>query len=413
MKKQSIWTRDFILICLAALATNITMRMLDSNLASFASVTWNSKSLGGQLTSFFNIGSIFMAFISGSIVQKRGRRNCVIAGCVLFAVPTIAMALIQIPGVALGVRLIQGVAKGIVTVAMASVVSDIVPRERMSEGMGMYNLGNTVSFAFGPMLGLTLVDVAGYKAMFIVCAICYFFGAVFSMPLNYEKKNKAVEEKKEEVKEEVVSSREYKGVWKLIEKKAMIPSLINTAFFGGYACILVFMTVYSQEILKLSSTQISLYYTVAAVAMLILRLTTATVADKYGPLYLVVPGQLIMICALLLLAFPAKGSYIAFLASGACYGAGMAIVSPALSAVAIIDSPADRSAQANATFYFMMDFGILFASAGFGALMDAAASPEAGYLQTFLISCGIIIAVIIFSVLTLNDKARKKRVESK
>ena len=409
-KKQTIWTKDFILICLAALATNITMRMLDSNLASYASVTWDSRSLGGQLTSFFNVGSILMAFFAGRLVDLKGRRNMLMAFCIIFAIPTIAMALIPLPGVALGVRLIQGVAKGVVTVAMASVVSDITPRERMNEGMGIFNLGNTISFAFGPMLGLSLVDNGGYKLMFIVCAVCYALGGVIAYFINYEKDQKPVETVKKE--ETPVPAREYHGVWKLIEKKALIPSLINTVFFGGYACILVFLTVYSQEILHLSSTQISFFYTVAAAAMLIVRLATAKVADKFGTLAVVVPGMLVEAGALLLLNGPAKNSYIAFLAAGACYGIGMAVVSPALNAAAVVDSPADRTATANASYYFMMDFGVLFASAGFGALIDASPTLEAGYSRTFLISVGIILLCIVLTLLTMNDKARAKRREA-
>lgn len=403
-KKQSIWSKNFILICLAALATNVTMRMLDSNLASYAAVAWDSKSLGGQLTSFFNIGSIAMAFISGGIVDKHGRRNCVIIGCLLFAIPTVAMALIPLPGVALGVRLIQGIAKGIVTVGMASIVSDITPRDRMNEGMGMYNLGNTISFAFGPMLGLALVDNGGYKMMFLVCAVVYALGSLFSAPINYEKN--ASKSADNAVPEEVSADCEveYKGIWKLIEKKAILPAFIHTVFFGGYACILVFVTVYSQEILKLSSTQISFFYTVAAAAMLIVRLTTAKIADKYGSLAMLIPGHIAMAGALLLLAAPAKSSYLAFLAAGACYGIGMAIVTPTLNAAAVIRSPANRTSTANATFYFMMDFGILIASTAFGKLIDAAVSPEVGYLQTFLISTGVIAFSLIMCLITMRKK---------
>ena len=410
MNKKSIWTKDFILVCLAALATNICMRMLDSNLASYANIAWNSKSLGGQLTSFFNFGSILMAFFGGRIADIKGRRISIIYGCLLFAVPTIAMALIPLPGVALGVRVLQGVAKGIVTVAMASVVSDIVARDQMNEGMGMFNLGNTISFAFWPMRGLALVDMGGYSTMFLVCSITYALGVVFAWFMNYEKKQKSpvIEADKENTMADKTPA-EYKGIWKLIEKKAIIASLINTIFFGGYACILVFLTVYAQEVLLLNSTQISFFYTVAAVAMLAVRLLTAKVADRYGALIMIIPGHLAMIAALLLLAFTAKTSYIAFLAAGACYGIGMAIVSPTLNAIAIVDSPAERGATANATFYFMMDFGILFASAGFGALMDIAPSIESGYNQTFLISVGIIVFSAVFSLISLNKKAREKR----
>ena len=228
--------------------------------------------------------------------------------------------------------------------------------------------------------------------------------------MNYEKKQKSPVIKADKVNTMADKTpAEYKGIWKLIEKKAIIASLINTIFFGGYACILVFLTVYAQEVLLLNSTQISFFYTVAAVAMLAVRLLTAKVADRYGALIMIIPGHLAMIAALLLLAFTAKTSYIAFLAAGACYGIGMAIVSPTLNAIAIVDSPAERGATANATFYFMMDFGILFASAGFGALMDIAPSIESGYNQTFLISVGIIIFSAVFSLISLNKKAREKR----
>ena len=109
------------------------------------------------------------------------------------------------------------------------------------------------------------------------------------------------------------------------------------------------------------------------------------------------------------MAYLAKGSYAAFLAAGACYGVGMADVTPALNAVAVVDSPADRGAQANACFYFLMDFGILIASSCFGKLMDASASVEAGYNQMFLISAGVLAVSLLISFLTLNEKAREKR----
>lgn len=407
-QKKSIWTKDFILICLVGLATNITMRMLDSNLASFANAVWSSKSLGGQLTSFFNVGSILMAFFAGRLVDLKGRRNMLIVFCILFAVPTVFMGLIQVPGVGLGARLVQGVAKGVVTVAMASVVSDITPREKMNEGMGMFNLGATISFAFGPMLGLALVDAGGYKLMFIVCAICYALGAVISALIRYERKQEQKEEAPS-VEAAPAADTEYKGVWKLIEKKAIPASLNNTIFFGSYAAILVFVTVYAQEILQLTSTQIGLFYTVAAIAMLAVRLLTSKIGDKYGPLYLIIPGHIIIILGLLLLALFAKQSYVAFLAAGACYGIGQAITTPALNTCAVLDSPEKRSATANATFYFLMDFGILFASAGFGRLIDATATAELGYKLTYLISVGVCVFSMILSILFFNKKAIEKR----
>lgn len=406
-QKSTIWTKDFILACAAALFTNICMRMLDSNLASFASVAWDSKTLGGYLTSMFNVGSIAMAFFAGRMVDLKGRKNCLIFGSLLFGIPSFALFFTDAPAVALAVRLIQGIAKGIVTVASAAIVSDVIPRDRMNEGMGFYNLGGTISFAFGPMMGLALVAQGGYSTMFLVCAALYTVSAFFGIGITYEKKQPTAVPATE--KAAAAPTKEYRGVWKLIEKKALLPSFVYTLFFGGYACILVFLTVYAQEQLLLDSTQIGLFYTVAAVAMLVVRLTCGKLADKFGALCMVVPGQLAMIGALAVLAFFAKGSYPMFLVSGALYGLGNAAVMPALNAVAVVDSPKDRSATANATFYFMMDFGILFASAGFGALIDAAPDAATGYHNTFLISMGILALALVLSVLLFNNKARARR----
>ncbi|MBQ1289389.1 MAG: hypothetical protein IIY23_04425, partial [Erysipelotrichaceae bacterium] len=72
-------------------------------------------------------------------------------------------------------------------------------------------------------------------------------------------------------------------------------------------------------------------------------------------------------------------------------------------------TPAKRSATANATFYFMMDFGILFASAGFGALIDASATAEIGYRMTFLISIGVCLFSMLLAIYFFNNKAIAKR----
>lgn len=425
-KNRSIWSGDFILVLLAGLAISICMRMLDSLLASYASDTWASKTLGGQLTSFFNIGSITMAFFAGRLIAARGKRNMLMTAAALFVIPTVTLGLVTVPAIALLCRLAQGLLTGIITVSSSSIVSEVTPRDRMNEGMGMYNLGATLSFAFGPMLGLSIVDAGGYRSMFIACAVCAAAAALSASFIRYEKRMREAGARAEaadgwtEAEEAADAwtdvpktadsgSREYRGIWKMIEKKALPAAFNHTVFFGSYAVILVFLTIYSQEVLRYSSSQIGFFYTVAAAVMLIVRFTTAKVGDKYGPLYLIVPGHSCMILALLVLVFLAGRSYIAFLAAGGLYGLGESITAPALNACAVLDSPKSRSSNANATFFFMMDFGVLFASAVFGALIDASASAERGYHAAMLISAGICALSLVMSVLFFNRRALQRR----
>ncbi|MBQ6367113.1 MAG: MFS transporter [Erysipelotrichaceae bacterium] len=406
-KKTTFLTVAFVLVSLSMLCQNLATQMLNVTLSPFASYMWNSKTLGGLLTSFFNIGSIVMAFLSGPMIQKVGKKTSIVIFSLLYAAATVLFILMPTESVSMGARVLQGIAKGVITVACASVVAEVTPDEQMNQGMGIFGLGSTAAMAFGPMLALTLVgDNNNYPAMFTGCAAIAAFGALFALGIKY--KPKAAKETSS-----AAAGKEYKGVWKLIEKAALLPSINHTIFFASYACVLVFITVYAQEMLKLSSSQISLFYTAAAITMLIVRTFAGKIADTRGELAVIVPGHFAIILLLMILSFfcrePGPLTYPLFLLCGALYGVGSACVQPSMNAIAIVDSPAERSSIANATFYFMMDFGILFSSSVFGQVIDKAATPASGYLITYLCSAAICVFSLLLAVTTLNRKARQRR----
>ncbi len=406
--RPKIISIDFILNWMVALLTNVCIRMLDSNMASYATYVWGSKSLGGYMTSFFTIGSIVMSFFSGRLNDAKGRRNCLMAGCIMYAVPAFLMTFLMAPEAVLACRLVQGAAKGMVMVSTAAIVADIVPHDHLNMGMGIFGLASTVSFAFGPMVGLAIVGNDNrYLLMFAVCGILYLISAASCFGITYEKKRAPVIEKKEMPQEG--SSEQYKGIWKLIEKKAILPSIVFTIYIGGYACIVVFVTVFAQEMLNLSGTRLSLFYTVAAVTMLVVRLFLSRLADRYGALILLIPGHVAMIFSLLILALWARNSYALFLIAGGLYGIGISTVFPGLNTVAGIDSPKSRGGAANATYYFLMDIGMFASSSLFGALLDGSATLKEGYRNMFLISAGITAVSFILSLVLFNNKTRSRR----
>ncbi|MCL1829519.1 MAG: MFS transporter [Oscillospiraceae bacterium] len=406
-RKAALWSKDFLLACLIGLFFSMCQRILDSNLASFADYTWNSKTLGGYLTSAFCIGSIVMAFFSGRLVDTKGRRNCLFAGAFLFCISTLAMAINTNPVLGLISRFLQGAFKSVLIVAVSAIVSDVVPKNRMNEGMGYYNIGSTISMAIGPMIGLTLAELSGYGLMFSVSATCLFLSSALSIGINYEKKANRNGMPTPKQPKEIAET--YSGIWKLLEKKVIMYSVNNTVYFAGYSCILVFVTIYAQECLLLNSSEIGLFYTAAAIAMLPVRIFGSKIGDIRGVLFLIIPGHVCIILVLLILAFFAKGNYPLFLAAGVMYGLGTAAVMPAMNAASVVDAPAGRAGTANATFFFLLDFGVLFASAFFGRLIDSADNAASGYTQMFIISIIISVLSLMMSLVLFNNKARERR----
>ena len=407
---KKLLNRYFLMICFAALFTGMCMQMLNSNLAPFANDVLHSKSLAGYLATAFSAGSIPMAFFCGWMVNSKGRRNSYVLGCLLFGLPTLACAFWPTPTFVLAARFIQGMAKSVVTVAATSIVSDVIPRARMSEGMGLYGLGGTLTMAFGPMLALALTADKNYFLMFVVCGVLYMSACFIGFGLNYENKPAYAEEIA--AKKQLSANAEnagYKGIWKWIERKAIPASLNFTVYFSSTCSILVFITVYSQEILAYTGAQIGMFYMVAAAVMFVTRLTMARVADKYGALRVLLPGHLgVMVMYLLLIFFSAQ-SYLVYLTIGGLYGYCSASVTPVFNAAAVVDSPKARNGTASATFAFLMDFGPLASTTVFGLVIDMAASPTFGYRNVFLISIGINLLSLTMSFFLFNKRARSRR----
>ncbi len=405
-QKGKIWSKYFIIIMAAAFFTAMCMNMLDSTLSLLASDLWDSKTLGGYLTSVFNAGSIAMAFVSGRLVDKKGRRFCFLVAASCFAGATCVMAIWPVPAVALIVRFVQGIAKGLAMVAATSIVSDIIPKERLGEGMGLYGLGQTIPKALGPMVGLMIAASGNYTMMLVLCAVSYACAGLMVLGIDYEKKQGKSESTG---KEELYDAGKYKGIWKLIEKKALAASINYTVFFFSTGIILVFMSVYARDILEIPTGQISVFYVTSAVVGTVVRLAFSKISDKYGALWMIIPGHIAQIISLVLLAFFSKGNLVAFYTAGALYGIGTSATMPTYNAVAVADSPKGRNGVANAAFYCIMDVGMLLASAILGNMIDAAESAAAGFRNAYLLSILVCVGSAVMSLICFNEKARERR----
>ena len=403
--RESLWTKDFILVCIAGFLANISIQMMNTTLAPFANDLWNSKTLGGLLTTFFNIGSIGMAFVSGAIANRTGRRNALIISAAIFVPATLMMALLQVPGVCLAMRILQGTSKGLTFAVASVVVTEVSPQSRLTEALGLFGLGSTLAFAIGPYIGLVMSDVA-YTSMFLVCAAMSVLGGFSALFITYEKHYKARIAKETAGLQAAAPKKEYHGAWKLVEKKALASGINFAIAFASTSCILIFISTFSKEVLGYTSYQTCGFYVVAAIAMLIIRLFGGRIADTYGPLTMVIPGHAAIFILLLTMATSlVTRSYAFYLLCGACYGFAIAANMPAMNAMAVLYSPADRKSEANASFAFVQDIGIMIASLTFGSVIDAGKTVMQGYRMVFIIC--LVVAAISFamSLILYNKKA--------
>src|SRR5690606_2159774 len=96
-----------------------------------------------------------------------GRKKVFLLSMLLITVATFGNIIATTVLALIIARMLQGFFFGIATTGAGTIVADIVPADRRGEGVGYAGLGNTFSLAVGPIIGLWVMNKAGYAALFI------------------------------------------------------------------------------------------------------------------------------------------------------------------------------------------------------------------------------------------------------
>ncbi len=109
-----------------------------------------------------NIMQVFTIFLGGKLSDKFGRKAVITPGCIISAAGLLMIIPSQSYGFLLASCAVTGLGIGIAGATPSAYVTDIVPRENYSSGMGLYRTVIDLAFIIGPVLLGWLVDVSGY-----------------------------------------------------------------------------------------------------------------------------------------------------------------------------------------------------------------------------------------------------------
>ena len=156
MKKESLWTKDFITIFTINFFVAIVFNLLIVTIASYAiEVFHTSANVAGFAASIFVIGALAGRLVAGPIIGTEGKK-VLIFGLLISLVTIVLYLIITNLQLLLINRLIHGFAFGAATTATATMIAQILPDSRRGEGIGYYSLNITLGQAIGPFLGILL-----------------------------------------------------------------------------------------------------------------------------------------------------------------------------------------------------------------------------------------------------------------
>ncbi|WP_077624614.1 MFS transporter [Sediminibacillus massiliensis] len=383
-EKEKIWTKDFILICMANFFIFLGFQMTLPTIPLFVQELGGTDELIGWITGIFTFSALALRPYAGHALESKGRQFVYMLGLSLFVLSVGSYAIITSILFLFIMRIVQGVGWGFSTTATGTIATDIIPQKRRGEGMGYFGLSGNLALAFGPALGLALTSYISFTLLFLICAILGLVALLLSTRISYKKV------------EQDDNSKPAK--FDIFEKTAIQPAILLffiTTTFGGIAS---FLPLYTEQE---GIAGIEVYFLVFAIFLMISRTFAGRLYDKKGHIVVFLPGTALILTAMLLLTW-LPNSFILFLAAG-LYGLGFGSVQPALQAWAVDKASSRRKGMANATFFSFFDLGVGIGAVSFGQIASAF-----GYSFIYLTAaCSVLVSMIIYTGLLVRTSRQE------
>jgi MFS family permease len=293
----------------------------------------------GLAVGAFSLSAVCVRPFVGRAIDARGRRPFLLAALCLFAVSSLGFLVAESTTAVVALRLVQGLSGGTFYTTAAAMATDLAAPERRASAISAFSLFLYGGFAVGPA-GLAALGAA----------------LVWTLP---------------ESGVSQMARRAELGPPKrrIIHPAAVTTGLVLMCSAVGYSSVTAFSSLYAREIGLASSGGL---YATFAITILAVRLVAGRLADTRGRIPVALAGLGLSAAGMgLVAAVPVPVA--AFVGIGV-FGAGFALIFPALMALTIDRTEDHERGEALASYTAFMNIGT-----GAGAYLVGAIAERAGF----------------------------------
>lgn len=364
-----LWSKNFILIIIINFLVFMNHLMILSTFPFYIAYLGGDEALAGLAAALFSIVAVVFRPVIGWMLDNGKRKAILIIGLCGMALMPVGYLVFATLVMAFVCRMVHGASLAFSNTSTSTIATDIIPKERFAEGMGMFGLATALATACAPALGLSLMNTFGFTVLFAVGAAAMVCALVLFLLLKAPKVE--VEKKPFSVKG-------------LIDKDALPASATALIFMLTYGALENFTAKFAAERGLPSG---GIFFAIMAVALLATRLSTGKITDRKGEGIFAYACNIAMFAAFLMMGLvPCVPTY---LLSAVLAGFGFGGLEPALQSMAVSIAPPERRGSANSTFLCAYDIGIGVGGGIAGQLITAV-----GYGRMFVI-------MAVFNVLSI------------
>ncbi len=380
-----LWSMQFVFIILVTFLFFLALQMLTEAFPVHVTKTTHSPATGGLMTTAFMLAGIMTRPLIGIFMHKVNMKRILIAAlvfvfvCIGFSYGQSAISFLII------LRALEGICFGAATTLLATFATNLIPHERIGEGIGYFGVATSLGTTLGPMLALSFLNTFSFNTLLMITMGIIIVAFVFSLTIkNFQNLSE-------------LPARSGTVLSYAFDKGALLPSFLVMLFYFTFAGIVNFIGGWGDAVhLK---GPVSFFFLINAIVMLLIRPISGKVYDKFGHKFLIYPGGIAGIIGLFLLAF--SHSFSMFIAAAILYGLAYGVMQPSFQAWAVSRVSPEKKGTANAMVLSFMDLGMALGSVALGSL--------AGQISySMMYGCSSILIIVLLSVYMIGHFKKRK-----
>lgn len=374
MVRQTLLTRWFALVFLAALASELTNALL-VHFPGFLLGLGATELRIGTIVGVAGIAAIGVRPWIGRVMDLHSRRLLIRIGSLVVAASTLIYAFAdQLGALVIGARLLQGLGQAMTMTAFWTYIADRVPPEKRTQGIALFGISGLAPIGIAPALGDVILGTNwGYRGLFMVAA--GFSLVSFGLSMFLERSG-------------VNTGAATTGFGAILRSHALRPVWVVTAFLSlGFTTAFVFVKTY---VTTSGIGSVGPFFAAYALAAVSWRLVFGWVPDRVGPSRMVGPGLALYAIGLAIMGLLPGNT--GLIAGGALSGLGHGISYPVVLAIATTRAGEGDRGAATAIFTAVFDLALFGASPLIGFVIE-----QAGYRTMFLgVAATVFLGMILF-----------------
>jgi MFS family permease len=307
-----------------------------------------SKAAAGLFLAVYTFASALAAPVMGTIADHIGRRRMLVVASILFIFFSLAYGVVPWLPLVLIIAIVHGATWSGILSSASAIMTDFIPVSRRTEGLGYWGLAPTAAIAIAPAVGMH-VHHFGWFALCAEIAVLSALMAIWAARLPGD-----------DVRRAEVSLPRVAELW---DFRVLKTALSFTVISFGYGGITSYVAILSRE---RGIQPESLFFTVFATSVIVVRVLTGSIGDRYGPKVLLYPAFAATPLAFVLLAFAQSRAQM--VAAGILWGLALGASFPAFMTFMVTNTDEQFRGRTFGSIILAFDTGIGLGSIVIGAI---------------------------------------------